>query len=68
MNYVGFLCLGLGILSLVMTMICGLLAFASHEKRVKTTATRAAVMLSPVAFLLLTVGLKLSFTILFPTE
>lgn len=68
MNYLGFLCLGLGILTLVIGLICALLSFASHEIAIKIKAKRLAVRFLPCAFLLLMVGLRLSATILFPTQ
>ena len=68
MNYLGFLCLGLGILTLVAGMICGLLAFASHEAAIKLNAKRWAMRILPMAFVLLMVGLALSFRILFPSS
>lgn len=68
MNYLGFLCLGLGILTLVIGMICGLLSIASHEKSIKFKTKRLAVKILPLAFFLIMLGLALSYTILFPTE
>lgn len=68
MNYIGFLCLGLGLLSLVAGMIGGLLGFASHEPAVKAKAKRFATLLLPMAMLLLTLGFGLTQPILFPSE
>ncbi|MFW2178438.1 MULTISPECIES: hypothetical protein [unclassified Moraxella] len=68
MNYVGFLCLGLGILSLVGGMICLLLALVSHEKAIQIKAKRFACLFLPLAFLLLMVGGGMTFSILFPNE
>lgn len=67
MNYLGFLCLGLGLLSLIGGMICGLVAMASHEPTIKAKAKRIATLFLPLALLLLTTGFQLTSAILFPT-
>lgn len=68
MNYVGFLCLGVGILSLVIGMICALVSMVSHEAIIKTKAKRVAIPVLLLAFVLLTIGLNMTFSILFPTN
>lgn len=66
MNYFGFLCLGLGILTLVAGMICTLLAIVSKETRIKIKAKCLAIAILPVARLLFTFGLNMAFKVLVP--
>lgn len=60
MNYVGFLCLGLGIFTLVGGMLFSLVTWMSKEPIIKLKTKKFAIVLLPIAILLLTVGLKLT--------
>ena len=55
MNYLGFLCLGLGILTLVAGMLCFLLSKVSKEPPVRYKTQRIAMVLLPLAIVLLSI-------------
>ncbi|CAM3396328.1 hypothetical protein MOOS6835_04170 [Moraxella osloensis] len=65
MNYLGFLCLGLGILTLVAGMLC-FLSKVSKESPVKYKTQRIAMVLLPLAIVLISIGLKFSMSVVNP--
>ena len=66
MNYLGFLCLGLGILTLVAGMLCFLLSKVSKEPPVRYKTQRITMVLLPLAIVLLSIGLKFSMSVVNP--
>lgn len=66
MNYLGFLCLGLGILTLAAGMLCFLLSKVSKESAVRYKTQRIAMVLLPLAIVLVSIGIKFSMSILNP--
>lgn len=66
MSYLGFLCLGLGMLTLVAGMLCFLLSKVSKESAVRYKTQRIAMVLLPLAIVLVSIGLKFSIGVLNP--
>lgn len=68
MNYLGFLCLGLGILSVAISLLCGAIATFSKEQIVKQKAKQFMFRVLPIAVLLLIIGFVLIFRVLSPID
>lgn len=66
MNYLGVLCLGLGIFTLVAGMLCFLLSKVSKESAVRYKTQGIAMVLLPLAIVLVSIGLKFSIGVLNP--
>lgn len=66
MSYLGFLCLGLGMLTLVAGMLCFLLSKVSKELPIRYKTQRIAMVLLPLAIVLVSIGLKFSLGVLNP--
>ena len=66
MNYIGFLCLGLGILTLVAGMMSFLISKVSKEPPIRYKTQRIAMLLLPLAIVLISIGLKFSASIMNP--
>lgn len=68
MNYLGFLSFGAGILTLVTGMIIFAVSIFSHEKNIQQKTRQIAIIMLPVALLLIMTGFSLTYHILFPSE
>lgn len=68
MNYLGFLSFGVGILTLVTGMIIFAVSIFSHEKNIQQKTRQIAIIMLPVALLLIMTGFGLTYHILFPSE
>lgn len=68
MHYLGFLCLGLGILSIAISLLCAAIAIFSKERLVKQKAKRFMFIVLPIAVLLLIIGFSLIFRVLSPID
>lgn len=68
MNYLGFLSFGAGILTLVAGMIIFAVSIFSHEKNIQQKTRQIAIIMLPVALLLIMTGFSLTYHILFPSE
>ena len=66
MNYFGFLCLGLGIWTLVAGMLCFLLSKVSKESPVRYKTQRIAMVLLQLAIVLISIGLKFRMSVVNP--
>ena len=66
MNYLGFLCLAVVILTLVAGMLCFLLSKVSKESPVRYKTQCIAMVLLPLAIVLLSIGLKFSMSMVNP--
>ncbi len=68
MNYLGFFSLGVGILTLVISLILLAISLFSHETVIKQKCSRLSIFILPVSIFLLITGFSLTFSILFPTD